>query len=73
MLNDELEGLFTYHPPHEGQLTRYLAIRSSALVFAKLINELCPDSREKSLAITRLQECVQMANASIAIHEEVPV
>ena len=72
MWHADLDDLFTYHPPHEGQLDRYLAIRSSALVFAKLLNELCPDSREKSLAITRLQECVQMANASIAIHQQVP-
>ena len=37
--------------------------------FAYLLNDLCPDSREKSLAMTKLEECVMWANASIARNE----
>ncbi len=35
-----------------------------------MMNSLCPESREKSLAITNLQQSVMWANASIAINEE---
>jgi hypothetical protein len=31
-----------------------------------LINDLCPESREKSLAITNLEQAVMWANAAIA-------
>lgn len=66
---DTIERMFTYHAPFGTQAERYVEIREAARVFATLISSACPDSREKSLAITRLQECVQMANASIAINE----
>ena len=64
-----LDEIFTYHPPNEHQLGRYEAIRANARAFAHLIEEACPDSREKSLAITSLQQTVMWANAAIAIHE----
>ena len=33
---------------------------------AYLIDDLCPKSREKSLAITKIEEAMMWANASIA-------
>jgi hypothetical protein len=65
----DLERRFTYHAPKEGQGERYAAIRSQALEFAKLINGQVPDSREKSLAITHLEDAVMWANAGIARNE----
>jgi hypothetical protein len=65
MISD-LENRFTYHAPKEGQPKKYEDIRATALELAKLIDELCPDSREKSLAITSLEESTMWANASIA-------
>jgi len=65
----DLENRFTYHTPKEGQLEKYQNIRCSARLFAELINEECPDSREKSLAITKLEEVAFWANASIARNE----
>lgn len=73
MDNDQIKNIFTYHAPTESQVERYQAIRDYAQNFGMLINENCPESREKSIAITKLQECVQMANASIAITESKPV
>jgi hypothetical protein len=46
-------------------------VRAEALKFAEKINELCPDSREKSLAITHLEDAVMWANASIARNKPV--
>ena len=69
MTIEQLVDIFTYHPPSGDQPERYEAIRAAAKEFALTLNDLCPESREKSLALTRLQECVQMANAAIALHD----
>lgn len=65
---EELTNIFSYHPPFGDQEIRYQIIREQAKALAIHIEKWCPRSREKSLAITKLQECVMMANASIAIH-----
>lgn len=64
-----LISAFTYHAPKPGQSEKYVVIRDTAKGVAMVINDNCPDSREKSLAITKLEECVMWANASIARNE----
>lgn len=64
-----IDETFRYHTPNDKQLPKYKRLREEGKALAKTIEELCPTSREKSLALTDLQRCVQMANASIAIHE----
>lgn len=66
---DNLVNRFTYHPPKDTQPERYERLRSEARCLADWIDDLCPESREKSLAITKLEECVMWANASIARNE----
>ena len=70
MTKDQIDNIFTYHAPFGTQQARYVAIRDKAKELALLVNEACPESREKSLALTNLQQSVQMANASIAINEK---
>jgi hypothetical protein len=65
---DDLENRFTYHPPKGDQPGRYLTIREDGGRLAGVIDSLCPDSREKSLALTKLEEAVMWANAAIARH-----
>lgn len=60
---------FSYHSPKEGQPEKYISIRSHARDLAVHIHRDCPDSREKSLALTKLEETVMWANAAIARHE----
>jgi hypothetical protein len=60
---------FTYASPQPDQIPRYQEIRVCAFELAKLIAEDCPPSREKSLAITHLEQTVMWANASIARNE----
>lgn len=67
-----LDNLFTYHRPFGTQPNRYEAIRSMAKAFAQLVLDSTPASREQSLALTRIQEATQMANAAIAINEVEP-
>lgn len=69
MTNKDIEKNFTYHAPKEDQPVRYETIRNKAKMLAAYINEFCPDSREKSLAMTKLEEAVMWANASIARNE----
>lgn len=70
MTKEQIENIFTYHAPVGNQSERYIKIREAAKEFAFLIDGACPESREKSLALTDLQKCVQWANASIAINEK---
>ena len=66
---EDIEKRFTYHAPKGDQPQRYQVIREIAKGFAQFINDRCPDSREKSLALTKLEEAVMWANASIARNE----
>ncbi|GAA6482064.1 hypothetical protein K250101E9_48270 [Enterocloster aldenensis] len=65
-MNNQIENNFMYHSQKEGQAEKYEAIRSKAKELAYLIDDACPGSREKSLAMTNLEESVMWANASIA-------
>lgn len=64
-----IEETFKYHAPKEGQQEKYETLRSEAKNLAYLIDELAPNSREKSLSLTKLQEAIMFANAAIAINE----
>lgn len=68
MVNDDLEKRFTYHAPKEGQTEIYQELRNKAKELAYMIEHFCPNTREKSLAVTKLEECVMWANASVARH-----
>ncbi len=69
MGKSELENIFTHHTPKDGQGSRYDSIRAAALHFAEYVDMQCPASREKSLAMTSIQQAMMWANASIAINE----
>ena len=66
----DIEAIFTYHKPFSTQPQRYEYLRNKAKELAYLIQEECPESREKSLALTSLQQTIMWANASIAINEK---
>lgn len=66
---EKLNNNFTYHAPKNDQPEKYVAIRAKAKELAELLVSYCPPSRELSLAITKLEECVFWANASIARSE----
>lgn len=65
----DVEHIFKYHAPNPDQIDRYEVIRAEARTLARVIESACPDSREKALALTNLQQAVMWANASIAITE----
>lgn len=65
----DLNNRFTYHPPKGDQADRYQLIRAKASGLAGVISQHAPDSREKSLAITHLEDAMMWANAAIARNE----
>lgn len=62
----DIEKRFTYHAPKPGQPERYLVLREAGKQLALLITEACPQGREQSLAITKVEEAIFWANAAIA-------
>lgn len=63
------EHNFSYHAPKDDQRPRYEEIRKRAGLIAEYLQFNCPNSRELSLAMTKLEEVVFWANASIARNE----
>lgn len=67
---EELMNRFSYHEVKAGQPERFDGIRMKGLVMAMEVEGSCPDSREKSIALTKIEEAVFWANAAIARNEE---
>ena len=65
-MNPTIENNFKYHAPKEGQAEVYVEIREKAKELAYLMDEKVPNGREKSLAMTQLEQTVFWANAGIA-------
>lgn len=67
MTNADLENRFAYHPANtEEKRTAHSTVRAELHRLADTLNELLPDTREKSLAITKLEEAMFWANAALA-------
>ena len=62
----QLDNNFTYHTPKPGQGEKYTDLRLETKALAVCILQLCPSSRERSVALTKLEEVMFWANAAIA-------
>jgi len=69
MEQNEIDIRFTYHAPKGDQVDRYGKLRAMARQFTEMVNEICPESREKSLAFTNIEQAIMWANAAIARRE----
>lgn len=66
----DLENRFEFHPANKEETKQaHDNVRNMCLRFAIDLNNLVPEGREKSLAITHLEEVMLWANAGIARHE----
>ena len=63
---DDIDNRFARHSLDGEQEERREEIRAKAREMARLICDACPTSRERALALTKLQECAMWANASVA-------
>jgi hypothetical protein len=71
--DDDLNDRFRYHPPTtQARIDAHQGVRDRARGLALWLNDHLPESREKSLALTAVQEAAMWANAAVAIHGEGP-
>lgn len=68
-VESQINRSFVYHAPKEDQPDRYVALRDAARNLALLIVANTPESREQSVAITKLEETIMWANKAIAVNE----
>jgi hypothetical protein len=62
----KLRKRFKHHPPGERAAIAHGLVRNDFTDLAVSLNDLLPESREKSLVFTALEEALMWANAAIA-------
>ena len=71
MRQDEIQELFTYHPPSsEAQIDTYEKLRNAVRSLAYLVHELTPGCPEQTIAIRKLHEASMAANSAVALHPD---
>jgi hypothetical protein len=69
MSPEDLKNRFEYHQPPSPQVAQaHQTVRESCFALADELNDLLPEGREKSLAVTNLEQVMMWANAAIARH-----
>lgn len=66
MDNKDLSNRFQYHAPSTEKVVVHTRVRTSINGLAEEFNLYIPEGREKSLALTKLEEAMFWANAAIA-------
>lgn len=68
---EAIEHNLTNHPPvNDEVVAQFEAIRKAAKQLGVAIVTICPETRERSLAITNLEQTVMWAVASIARYQD---
>lgn len=62
----DIEKNFTYHKPTSDQIKLYEQVRGQTSYCASFLQIALPESRELSIALTKLEEVTMWANAAIA-------
>jgi len=66
-LHERVEHNMTNHPPRDYRVVAaFDQLRIAGKAFAHAIVDLCPESREQSLALTAAEEALMWAVASVA-------
>lgn len=66
MDSNDLDNRFKYHKPDPTTAENHQQIRTACLYLADELNAALPEGREKSLAMTNLEQTMFWANAALA-------
>lgn len=62
---DDVNDMFKYHQPSEGQIDSMRGIRDAAKILASIILQMTPVCPDQTVAIRKLIEAVMVANRAI--------
>lgn len=68
---NNVDKVFKYHAPTQGQPEKYEVLRESAKQFAKKVLENVPPCADRTAAIRKIREAVMTANAAIALDGQI--
>jgi len=68
---DNLQEVFKYHAPKEGQPEQYEAIRKAGYEFANAILTLTPSCADQQAALRLVREACMTANAAVALEGKI--
>jgi hypothetical protein len=64
---EDIENRFAFHPASDDEKRMaHTSVRQSCLQLALFLNDRLPEGREKSLAVTNLEEVMFWGNAALA-------
>jgi len=66
---EQIEQTMGFHPGHADVANLYAGLRSVFRETAHHVNDVCPDGRLKSLAITHLEDALMRAIQAIAVEQ----
>jgi hypothetical protein len=69
---NEVEDLFTYHPPTPEKVDLHRKVDTNSRVFALWLFDTLPPSAERTLAIRAVHQARAQANAAIAVYALCP-
>ena len=64
--DEEINDRFHYHAPSEKGIGTHAALSAAYSQLGRMVNDLIPNGREKSLAMTHLEESKMWASAAVA-------
>lgn len=64
-IREHLETTFRYNSPSAAEEEKFRELQNEAKAFALKIESECPESRERALAFTKIEEAVLWAVASL--------
>jgi len=70
LTKEEIHDRVNYHAPTPKGVDRHAALSAAAEEFMRVINNIVPEGREKSLAMTNAEQAKMWASAGVARNPE---